>query len=376
MFHRFLYGYKGVYVQFSKQLCVIVLFGLGITKIFAAAPVINPVVNMGAYRTGINPALLQLLNQNEQQRKYKDMLTLLDEELKKDPNNVSLLYKKASIYADLGKFQNSLQNLNEIERLQPQNKDAKKLKEKMIKFESETPYNEIGMDWDESYISDLKDFWIYSSVHYYHKTDNGKYGAHLYYANRNGSGEEQLQIEAYPQLTNKIAGSFTFALAKTQQVLFPAYQYNLEAYFDIADGFGISVGQGGQRFVSLSNQKIYSYTGSMNQYIGKYFFWFRPYYYTPVDTMLYVAGARRYFSDENNYLNFRIGAGRIPDIGDVPPLDQMIIVNQKIGVGLDGQVSLNKNLFLKLGVGYAKLAYPAGFIREITDVSFGIVGLF
>lgn len=333
-------------------------------------------INNGAYRSGINPALEQLINNNLEQKKSKDMLALLDEELKKDPDNISLLFKKASMNADITNFQNSLAALDEILFLDPHNTQASDLRERLLKLNAEKPYNEIGMDWNESYVSDLKDFWIYSSVHYYHMTDNIKFGGHIYYANRNGSGEEQLQLEVYPQLTQHIAGSFTFGLAKVQQILFPTYQYNAEAYFDIANGFGVSLGQGGQEFVKLSNQEIFTYTGSLNQYLEKYFFWFRPYYYTPIHTALYTIGARRYFSDENNYINIRFGAGRIPDIGDVAPLDQILTVNEKFASGIDGQISVTKNIFIKYGVGYTKLHYPAGLLREITDVSFGIVGLF
>ncbi|HEX2548491.1 MAG TPA: YaiO family outer membrane beta-barrel protein [Gammaproteobacteria bacterium] len=363
-------------MRFYNHFFIFIILSLSIPFAFAGSPVINPVINIGAYRTGINPALETLITTELAHKKYKDTLTLLEEELKKDPNNVTLLYKKASIYADLSKFQNSLATLDEIQRLAPEDKEANDLRKKIVKFIAETPYNEIGIDWDEAYISDLKDFWIYSSVHYYRLNDNIKYGGHIYYANRNGSGEEQFQLEAYPQFTQHITASLTFAVAKTTQILFPAYQYNLEGYFDIANGFGVSVGQSGQRFVQLSNQKIYTYTASLNQYTGKYFFWFRPYYYTPINSALYTIGARKYFSDENNYINFRIGAGKVPDIGDVAPLDQILTVNQKFGAGIDGEVSLTKRLFLKYGVGYVKLTYPSGLLREITDASLGIVGLF
>lgn len=331
----------------------------------------NRTLDTSGYHTGITPGLELLIKQSLIHKKIKDTLTLLDNEIKKDPTNTSLLYKKASIYADQGQWKNALNVLNQIALLQPTHAQANKLRKIVEEKKQAEPHNELGFDVDEAYVSDLTSYWNYSSVHYYRLMDAGKFGGHFNYAHRYGTTGKQFQLEAYPKITNNVYATLSFKYANTTQILFPNLQYTIEGYVDTTNGFEFSLGQSGEKFIRFNNQKIFDYTGTVGKYIGNSFVWFRPHHYTPKNTEFYEVGIRKYFSDADNYISFIIGAGKLPDIGDLPPLDQMIVINQK-GIGFNGQFSLTKTVFLKYGAGYIKQRFPS-LNREDTDVSIGMI---
>lgn len=360
-------------MQKNLGLLLGILFILGlISNVLRAEPLDSETLNTTGYHTDISPGLELLIDQSLLQKKNKEALALLDNEIAKDPSNTTLLYKKAAIYADLGEWNKSDDALNQIALLQPNNAKANKLRKIVDEKKQAEPHNELGFDINEAYVSDLAAHWNYTSVHYYRLADAGKFGGHINYARRYGNTGVQYMLEAYPKLSKNIFATLTVGYANTNQILYPNLQYMIEGYIDTANGFEFSLGQGGQKFIRFDNQKIFNYTGTIGKYVGNSFVWFRPHYFTPKSTGFYELGFRKYFSDADNYLSFIVGAGRLPDIGDLPPLDQMIIITQK-GIGMNGQVSMTKTVFLKYGIGYVKQSFPTGLTREITDGSVGVV---
>jgi len=240
------------------------------------------------------------------------------------------------------------------------------------------PLNELGFDQDEAYVSDIGGYWSYSSLHYYRFTNAGIFGARVNYANRYGIGGEQYQLEAYPKLFKNFYFikdsylSLTGAISNTSQRVYPHYQYLIEPYFSFPCGFEASIGQ---RFLRTFDVNVYTYTASIGKNIGSNFVWFRPYHYTPKSVDFFEVGIRHYFDADDTYAALKAGAGKMPDIGDVPPLNQIIILKTQL-ITLDGQMPIRKNIFLKAGVGYMRQTYNSGNVREITDGSLGIIWQF
>lgn len=358
--------------KIALYITIFCLLGIISPYLFAGPAADNKAFDVNGYHTGISPGLELLISQSLLHQKTRETLILLDSEIKKDPSNTTLLYKKASVYADQGQWTKALNVLDQISVRQPNNAAANKLRKIIETKQLAEPHNELGFDVDEAHASHLGANWNYTSVHYYRLTNAGKFGGHINYAQRYRTTGEQYQLEAYPKLSENVFATLTAAYANTTQILYPNFQYMLEGYIDVTNGFEFSLGQGGSKFLKFSNQKIFNYTGTIGKYIGNYFIWFRPHYYTPKSTEFYELGFRKYFSDADNYISFIVGTGRLPDIGDLPPLDQMIIIKQK-GIGMNGQFTLTKTVFLKYGVGYVRQSFPSGLTREITDGSIGMV---
>lgn len=238
----------------------------------------------------------------------------------------------------------------------------------------ETNYrNKIGLSQEEDYVSDLGSNWSFSSLYYYRQTNRGVIGARLNYANKYSIGGEQFQVEAYPTITPKIYTALTFAVSNTSQRVFPKYQYLIEPYFSLPNGFEVSAGQ---RFIRSYGVNIYTYTGSIGKTIKNYFVWFRPYHYTPHSSDFFEVGIKRYADClEDTYISLKLGTGKVPDIGDLPPLNQITTIRANT-ISVDGQFHATKEMLIQLGVGYARDVYPAGTVREITNGSVNLIWQF
>jgi len=253
-------------------------------------------------------------------------------------------------------------------------KNEQQNQEIIKKQTNRSKYNEVGIDYDKEYISDLKEYWDYASAYYYRINNIGKFGGRVNYYKKFGLSAEQYQLEAHPRFAKQVYGDFEIAYARNYQNNFPSFQYLVQLFYDTSYGVELSLGQAGRIYSMFSNQEIYTYTASAGYYFGNYLAWVRPYYYTPKSVALYEAGITRYFSDPKNQITLRLNAGRVPDIGDLPPLDQMIVAKQ-LGVILYGQYGFVESLYLRLGFGYTHLVYPT-VVREITSGMIGLLCIF
>jgi YaiO family outer membrane protein len=231
--------------------------------------------------------------------------------------------------------------------------------------------NEVGLDAALSHVSDLSTYWTYDSLHYYRLTKNGTYGARVNSAHRFSETALQYQAEAYPVFANGMYAAATLAYANQTQTLFASYQYRGELYSPLGSGYEISLGQGGQFFPRLEHINIYLFTGSIGKYIGNYYMWFRPYYFTPQSNLLCEVGLRKTFNDPNAYISVRASSGKLPDIGDLPPISNLVTLSES-AIGLSGQIPLPKNFYLKPDISYEHQVYPGTHVRNIVTAFLGV----
>jgi YaiO family outer membrane protein len=371
----------------NKRQClifVIIFCVINIQNLYAASPAAISFDLQNQPTPSVNSALNALIARNILDRKYDDGLLIIDEQLQKDPKNVFLLYQKAAIYIEMEQYENAWDILNNIENIQKNHPSAlyegqldpnnifrlKNIVEKQI---AEKPHNELGYDQDEAYVSDVGGYWTYSSLHYYRLTRYGNFGGRINFAKRNGTTGLQYVVEAYPRITKNIYATILVGYANHTQILYPQYQHIIEPYISLPHGIELSLGH---RMIRSQGTKVYTYTTSIGKsivgkMIGSNFAWFRLYHYTPKSTDFYEFGARHFFDNENNFISLKTGFGKAPDIGDLPPLNQIIILSTHT-VSVDGQREIAKNVFLKVGLGYLRQVFQAGNIRDSTDISAGI----
>lgn len=278
----------------------------------------------------------------------------------------------------MGAIQESRQihQARQIIRSQP-SKAAKQLKGTQEAIETEKElHNELGFDFNKAHISDLKTYWDYATLFYYRVNEYGKFGALINRLKKFGTTAEQYQLDVNPKITEQVYLALSIAESKKSQTNFPTTQYRLEGYFAAPNGIELSLGHGGRIYRNFSNQKLYFYTISAGLYFGNYFAWIRPTHHAPQSLMFYEAGLTRYFSDRYNYARVSINSGKLPDIGDLPPIDQLIVARQRPGINLGGQFAMMKCLYLRWGIGYAKVIYPNNLNRYICDAGLGLLWRF
>jgi hypothetical protein len=96
----------------------------------------------------------------------------------------------------------------------------------------------------------------------------------------------------------------------------------------------------------------------------------------PNSLMFYEAGITRYFEDHYNYISLTAGTGKYPDVGNIIPQDLLVTAKQSIGGNVSGQFGVTECLYLRWGVGYAKIAYPFEINRYTWDGKIGLLWRF
>lgn len=233
--------------------------------------------------------------------------------------------------------------------------------------------NEVGITLDEAYVNDLDSIWSYGSLYYFRLTELGKYGLRLNAANRFDETALQYQLETYPKLNQNIYATFIVSYANHSQIHYPTFHLHAEPYFNFYNHFELSLGYDTKHYNQFSGQKIDYYTASLGKYIDQYYLWARISYFNPISDELIEIGARKYFNNEKNYIGLRANTGKIPDIADVPPLDEILLVNQT-GIGIDSQYAVHANLFIKAAIRYLSQHYiKPDQNRDIVATTIGVV---
>lgn len=319
-----------------------------------------------------NETILFNVDNNINNKSTSDSLMILNRELTRDPNNTVLLYKEASLFVDTERYNEALIDLDRLAILDPSNKAANKLRQVAIQKAQCLAHNDVGFNQEEDWVSS-NGYWNFSSVFYHRLTEYGVYGARINYARRNGSTGVQYQLEAYPKFWRSIVPYLTtvdllFAYADDSQVLYPTFAYSVEPYFNLPQGVQVSLGA---RVIKTQSQNIYFYTGTLGKYFGDYFAWFRPTVSTPKSHVYYEFNLRRFFSDANNYAGIKVGFGGYPDLADIAPLDQIIVLDA-YAIAFDGQYALQHDLFINGAVSYTHQQFKNGNVRELTAVNVGM----
>lgn len=334
-----------------------------------ASPEQDRLTNVAFYQNHASSRSEDLIVKKLNNGKYEEALRAVNNRLKKDPSNLNMLLYKADILVSLEEYDKATDVMNQIMMMDPENKKAIKLKKYLSEKLSEQVHNKLGFSQNEVFVSDLDRPWSFSSLSYYRLTDYGTFGARFNYANRFGIDGIQYQIEAYPKFFQVAHADLMFAFSDSSERVFPKYQYRVEPYFSLSKNIEFSLGQ---YYSNSFNKSIYTYTGSVAYHFNNYNIWLRPSRFEPKPANFIEVGLSRYFTDENTYLSVKAGAGKMPDIGDLPPLDEIITLKTYL-INVTGQMALNKSLFLRGWVGYTKQEFDTGNLRELFDVAGEII---
>jgi len=234
------------------------------------------------------------------------------------------------------------------------------------------PKNEFYFDYNKARVSDLHTWWNTATPAYYRNTDYGKYGAGVNHLQKFGTSNQYF-VDLNPR-AGPLYGQIWFGTAGKSQINYPTAQQVYNLYFTTKEGVELSVGYGTAIYSNFSNEKIRTARAGVGYYFGNYFVFLKESHDIGQSLNFLQLGLTRYFSDKYNFVRVVINGGRLPDIGDVPPLDRLIKETQ-VGINANGQFSLTKCLYFRWEIGYTKMMYP--FLRRyITDGTLGLLWRF
>lgn len=242
---------------------------------------------------------------------YAEALRYCDYILTKDPGNETIQLQKARILKSSGRNEAAAFFLKKLLESNPSNDEALRLLDK-VRFE--LIKNKLTINYTYDYFTNTannKDPWQLLYLQYARKTAIGTVIGRVNYANRFGGNALQLEADAYPKIgeNNYLYVNYGFS----NYSIFPRQRAGLEWNRSFPHAFEGSLG--GRILHFEGSKRVILYTGSIGKYVGNYWFSLRP-FVTPGEEGTSVSAyltSRRYFSDPENYIGLRLGAGTSPD---------------------------------------------------------------
>jgi len=275
----------------------------------------------------------------------------------------TLLLKLATAYNHLGRHNEALNVLNQIDSINPSNQESARFRQS-IQVSSQN-YSLTASFTNDSF-SEVFDPWNAGYMQLSRSTPIGSVIGRINLANRFGSTGIQPEIDFYPSIAEGWYGYLNFGF--TSSSIFPATRYGAEIHRRLPRGMEASLGL---RHLRFSASTVTIFTGSLTKYYGNWMFTARP-YMTPSDVGFSRSAsllARRYFGDADNYITARGGLGFSPeertfqqDVGEV------FLIKSRF-FGIDGYKSIwfNFLIFASADVTRQELRFaPGEYLTRIT----------
>lgn len=242
---------------------------------------------------------------------YPQALEYCNRILVNDPENQTVQFQKARILNSSDQYDQAARVLENILAKNSGHSDALRLLEKV---RLELIKNKITLNYSFDYFDNAaynKDPWQLTYLQYSRKTALGTVIGRVNYANRFNTDALQLEADAYPKISENDYLYLNYGYSNMSG--FPSQRGGVEWHRSLPKSFEASVGARLLHF--KGSESVIIYSGSIGKYLGNYWVSLRPYVTpgsdgTSVSTSVTV---RRYFSDPENYIGLRLGAGSSPD---------------------------------------------------------------
>jgi len=289
-----------------------------------------------------------------------------------DPTDPDFLNQEAAFYSLRHQYSRAIYLDKKIIDRYPKNKPAKALLDEITTINPNFFYglNQLGVNSEVDYVSDLRSVWQYTTLYYNRDTPWGLASASMNDATRLGVTSNQGAINVFPIINKNLYIRFSGAYAN-QPILFPHYFAGIEPYF-VARPVELSLGA--NYAYILPNIAYTQYTASITKEWGNYLATFRPNYYSPArwnSSTLYTGTFIRYLGAKDTLLKVTVGTGTMPDLANLTTIDFIVVKNNFVTFNVQYPL-LNHQLLFTLGGDYQHWVFPNSRVRQISGV---IVGL-
>lgn len=271
-----------------------------------------------------------------------------------------LLFKKSQILSLLNRFNEAVTTLDQLLVVNPEHEPGMFLKSQLAS--KQLKYN-VGLKYSVDIFNRSFDPAHHASVQVSRINSWGTSIVRVNYANRFLMQGVQPELELYPKISKRIYAYVNYG--GSTSVLFPKHRFGAEVYGTVSKKLEASIGLRHLYFESFNQATIY--TGSVGWYINKYWVSFRPSLITNQIVSTYSSSLtiRRYFKNEETYLDFSASLGLLPDerrfqSGVTPEVSTYSLRSKS--VGLTWQKVLPDNFLFRTGVEatYRELAFDLG----------------
>ena len=247
--------------------------------------------------------------------------------LEASPDDVTLLTAHARALHAMGRRQEAMKDCEHVLRLDPENKVARDLRERIraggVRWKAAAiyTYDHLSPDGDD---------WHEGELYLSRRLPFGSLIGRVSHARRFGIDDNQLELEAYPRIR---PGTYAWVDAgwSPQANLYPHYRLGFDIYQSLPAGWEISLGYRRLGF----DDPVNIYVGSLGKYWRSWLFSGRVFVTPGVagTSTTYSVAARQYFRDGLGYYGFRYGWGRSPE--EIRDLNTLAILHsQTLGAEL------------------------------------------
>lgn len=274
----------------------------------SARVVLHEVLEKSPGNSDVLSALADVEYWNDQ---YPEAIGYCDRILARNPENEAIQLKKAVILKSAGSYEESAQILEQLLKQNSMNDEVLRLLEKV---RLELIKNKITINYTYDYFTNTaydKDPWQLLYLQYARKTALGTVIGRVNYANRFDKKALQFEADAYPKIGENNYLYLNYGYSNFS--IFPDQRAGLEWNRSFPRSFEGSLG--GRLLHFSGSKRVIIYTGSIGKYVGNYWFSLRPFVTPGSDgtSLSTYLTSRRYFSDPENYIGLRLGAGTSPD---------------------------------------------------------------
>jgi len=270
--------------------------------------------------------------------------------------------KKAKILLKLDRPDISAVMIRRLLELYPESVEGNRMKQSLAGV---SIFNKIAFRYRIDMFTETAP-WHISYLQYSRKLKFGTIIARLNYANRFKKSGIQLETDGYISIRK---GTYTYLnFGVSDASIFPSLRFAVEPYQMLPLSFEISLGL---RYLKFKSTDVWIYTGSLGKYIGNYWISYR-FYFTPktertsFSSVLYI---RRYFSDTENYITLRLGAGIV---SYTALEDEQFSGLSSKGAALEFQFGIAPLTYIQGQLIYSNFEYFKGKFRDSYGIQLGI----
>lgn len=301
----------------------------------------------------------------------KETRLLIKQALVLYPHDPDFLNQQATLYVIRHQYARAASLDQKVVADYPNYKPAKALLDEIGQVNPHLLYglNEVGINSEIDYISDLHSAWQYSTAYYNHDTPWGLTSLNLNNATRLGVTSNQGAINLFPVISKNSYMRLTGAYAN-QPLLFPTYMGGIEPYFI---GGPAELSFGANYSYILPNITFVQYTASVSKEWKNYWLSFRPNYYVPAHgtkSTLYTGTLIRYFGPKDTFARLTLGSGTTPDLANLTTVDFIVIKNNFVTFNVQYPI-INHSFLFTIGGDYQHWVFPNSRVRNISGMTIG-----
>lgn len=235
-------------------------------------------------------------------------LEILENGLSYHPESEDLLILKAKIYYGADDYSAAEKATNSLLKINPKNTEARAL---AVKINELSAKNAVGITYTYSHFDkQFANDWHIVGISYKRVTPIGSVILKANYANRFKEGGTQLELEAYPKLSDTFY-LYVGAGYSNDVGIFPKYRTGVSLNANLPKSFEAEIGYRQLYFTD----NIFLYTASIGKYYKNYWFNLRT-YITPSDKNIshsYTGTVRYYTKGAQDYFALQAGTGISPE---------------------------------------------------------------